>query len=86
MEDLSLENSFSFLPNCLRLLLTKLIVGADNDGIKMKVSAIGQALIHAVRTRAVLAPLQIGFGVQMHHHFRSKYLIESLHALGFSSS
>ena len=22
----------------------------------------------------------------MHHHFRSKYLIESLHALGFSSS
>ena len=52
----------------------------------MKISAIGQALIQAARPRTVLTPLQLGLAVQMHHHFQSKYLIESLHALGFSAS
>ena len=52
----------------------------------MKISAIGQALIQAARPRTVLTPLQLWLAVQMHHHFQSKYLIESLHALGFSAS
>ena len=52
--------------------------------MKMKISAIGQAIIQAARPRAVLAPLQLAFGMQMHHHFRSRYLIESLHNLGSS--
>ena len=63
-----------------------MIVGAEIDKLKMKISGICHAIIQAVRTKAILAPLQIALGVQMHHHYKSKYLIESLHALGFSSS
>ena len=34
----------------------------------------------------MLAPLQIGLAVQMHHHFSSRFLIDSLHKHGFCSS
>ena len=33
----------------------------------------------------ILAPLQLGLGVQMHQHFASKFLTDSLHAHGFCS-
>ena len=77
---------FDYLPDSLKLILRKMFVGAEIDKLKMKISGIGHAIIQAARPKAVLAPLQIAFGVQMHHHHQSKYLIESLHALGFSSS
>ena len=34
----------------------------------------------------ILEPLLLGLGVQMHHHFASKFLFDSLHAHGFCSS
>ena len=34
----------------------------------------------------LIAPLQIGLGVQIHHHFGSKFLIDSLNNHGFCSS
>ena len=85
-EDLNKDDSFQYLPNSLRLLLTELFACKEKDKIRKKISAIGQALIQAARPRTVLTPLQLGLAVQMHHHFQSKYLIESLHALGFSAS
>ena len=39
-----------------------------------------------MRPRAVLAPLQIGLATQMHHHFRSKFLIDILSAMSYCSS
>lgn len=48
--------------------------------------AIGQAIMQACRPRALIAPLQLGLGMQMHHHFGSKFLIDTLSNLGFSSS
>ena len=51
-----------------------------------KKSSIGQAIIQAAIPRKVIAPLQIGLGVQMHHYFGSKFLIETLNSLGFCSS
>lgn len=33
----------------------------------------------------VVAPLQIGLGIQMHHHFGSRFLIDRLYNLGFCS-
>lgn len=42
--------------------------------------------MQAVRPRVLLAPLHLGLGIQMHHHFGSKFLIDSLHAHGFCSS
>ena len=75
-EDLNKDDSFQY-PNSLRLLLTKLFACKEKDKIRMKISAIGQALIQAARPRTVLTPLQLGLAVLMHHHFQSKYLIES---------
>ena len=39
-----------------------------------KTASIGQAVVQAVHPRAIMAPLQIGLTVQLHQHFRSKYL------------
>ena len=82
-KNLNAVNSLAYLPPLVRLFCTKLFVGRN---ITTKVAAIGQSILQAVRPRAVVAPLQIGLSIQMHHKFRSKYLIETLHSLGFCSS
>ena len=51
-------------------------MGKDVD---LKRASIGQAIMQAARPRVLLAPLQIGLGLQLHHHFASRLLIESLH-------
>jgi len=79
----STEEAMSFLPESLKLLLQTLFVGRDAD---RKVGSLGQAIMQAIRPRVLLPPLQIGLGVQMHHHFASKFLIDMLHAHGYCSS
>ena len=49
----------------------------------MRVASLGQAIIQAARPRAVMAPLQLGHAVQVHHRFGSRGLVETLHRLGF---
>ena len=51
----------------------------------MKVSSFGQAIIQATRPRGVIAPLQIGLRIHMHHHFGSRFL-DTFYSLIFSSS
>ena len=46
----------------------------------------GQAIKQAAWPRVLLAPLQFGLGVQMHHHYASHFLINSLHYNGFCCS
>ena len=36
--------------------------------------------------RAVIAPLQLGLAVQMHHHFQSRFWIDVPSAMGYCSS
>ena len=43
-------------------------------------------MMQATRPRVLLQPLQLGVGVQMHHHFASKFLVDSLYHLGFGCS
>lgn len=81
--EVDLEKSLAYLPNSLRLLLKMLFVGAGCD---LKIASIGQCIMQSVRPRKILAPLQLGLGVQMHHHYRSKFLLETLHKLGYTSS
>ena len=76
----SKKNSFNFVPPLLRLFLSTLFQGKDTN---LRVASIGQAIIQASRPRAVKAPLQFSLTVLLHHHYRSKYLIDVLHALGF---
>ncbi|KAJ8414824.1 hypothetical protein AAFF_G00023470 [Aldrovandia affinis] len=77
------EDANNFLPESLRVLLKGLLVGKN---IGMKTASIGQAIMQATRPKVILAPLQIGLGVQLHHHFASRFLIDTLHQLGFCYS
>ena len=82
-DDLKLDSALGFLPETLRYMLKYLFVGKDTQH---KVASIGQAIVQAVRPRAVIAPLQIGLAVQVHHLYRSKFLVDTLHEMGYSSS
>ena len=79
----SIQSALDFVLDLLELFLRTLFVGKDVD---LKVASIGQAIMQAVRPRVLLAPLHLGLGIQMHHHFGSKFLIDSLHTHGFCSS
>ncbi len=35
--------------------------------------------MQAMGPRVILTPLQLGLGVQLHHHFASRFLIDTLH-------
>ena len=50
---------------------------------QMKMASIGQVIVQAMWPRVVLAPLQLGLCVQLHHHFRSNFLVDILHSHGF---
>ena len=62
IDELGSEESINFLPTSLRVLLTDLFVGKD---VKAKIASIGQAIMQAARPRVLLAPLQIGLGMQL---------------------
>ena len=63
-KSLKLGSALSFLPNTLQTLLNGLFVGKQT---RCKVVGIGYAIVQAVQPHAVIAPLQIGLGVQVHH-------------------
>ncbi len=82
-EMLSASAEDSYLPATLQLLLRTMFAGKKTN---VKVASIGQAIIQATRPRVLLAPLQLGLGLQMHHHYSSRFLIDTLNSLGFSCS
>ena len=82
-DELGPDECINFLPQTLRSLLEGLIKG---KGAQTKIASIGQAIMQAARPRVLLAPLQVGLGVQLHHHFASRFLIDSLHHHGFCCS
>ena len=79
----SSEAALEYMPDSLKTLLQIVFTGANVD---VKLASIGQAIMQAARPRILMAPLQIGLGVEMHHHFQSKFLIDSLHNHGFCCS
>jgi 5'-3' exonuclease len=72
-----------FLPESLKLLLEMLFVGKGKD---LKICSLGQAIMQAARPRILQAPLLVGLGIQMHLHFGSRFLIDTLFAHGYSCS
>jgi len=81
--DTDAESHVHFLPATLSAFLGVLVSEKNNS---LKVASIGQAIVQAARPRVVMAPLQIGLAVQLHHNFASRFLIDTLHHLGFCSS
>lgn len=79
----SRKTNLEFVPESLQLLLSTIFSGKD---VEMKVASIGQAIMQAARPRILICPLQIGLAVRMHHCFDSKFPIDTLYSLGFSSS
>ena len=71
------------MPGSLKLLLQNLFAGQNTE--KKQVS-LGHAIIQSTRLRGIIAPLQLGLAIQMHHHFGSKFLVDSLHQHGFCCS
>ena len=73
----------NFIPHSLKSLLKPLVYGKNSD---LKVASIGQATLQAARPRVIIAPMQIGLGVQLHHHYGSRFLIDTLNHHGFCIS
>ncbi|KAK6175964.1 hypothetical protein SNE40_014336 [Patella caerulea] len=71
----SVDVMLDFLPDSLKLFLDELLVG-KSKGLKM--ATIGQCLVQVARPRALVAPLQLGLAVQLHHKFGSKFLVNTL--------
>ena len=82
--DVTLESALEYVPTSLRCLLQHImLVGKD---IRKYEASIGHIIVQGVRPRAVIAPLQIGLAIQMHHHFRSNFLIDIRSSMGYCSS
>ena len=79
-DDHSVCEQVQYLPPSLQNLLREIFKNKDGE---MRVASLGQAIIQAARPRTVMAPLQLGFAVQVHHRFGSRGLVETLHCLGF---
>jgi len=77
------QKHVDFLPLTLKLFLEGILVGKN---IAIKLASIGQAIVQSARPRVILVPLQVGLAVQLHHSFASRFLIDTLHRLGFCSS
>ena len=52
----------------------------------IKIALINQTMLQGTRPRVLLAPLQVGFGVQLHHLYASHFLIDTIHKHGFCCS
>lgn len=66
LEMSSVMETLIYVPHSLQLFLHPLFVGKEK---KLKVCSVGQAMMQATRPRALLPPLQLEIGVQMHHHY-----------------
>lgn len=80
----NLDRNLQFLPPSMTLLLSTLL--RDKKDCKLKIASIGQTLVQATRPTVLISPLQLGLGVEIHHLTGSKYLVDHLNKLGFSSS
>ena len=80
---LDIQSVLGFLPESLRFFLNQLFPGKNTD---CEVAGIGHALIQSTRPRTIISPLQIGLAVQLHYHFRWRFLIDTFYSLGFCSS
>lgn len=82
-EILSLDANRNYVPASLHLFHEHILTSKVQ---RRKIVSIGQCIVQNCSPRSTIAPLQIGLGVQMHHHFGSKFLIDTLNSLGFCSS
>ncbi|CAG2208600.1 unnamed protein product [Mytilus edulis] len=81
--ELSAQNNMKYVPESLQTLLQTIFSGKDT---RLKIMSIGQSIVQAAAPRMCMLPLQLALGVQLHHNFSSRFLIDTLNSLGFCSS
>ena len=77
-----LSIALSYLSDNLRLFLQTIAGGKMEE----QTSLIGQALIQSIRAKDFPTSLYIDLEIQIHHHFGSRFLIDSQHEHQFYSS
>jgi len=77
-EEMSAEKAVAFVPKSLHSYTSADFISCT------KVTSLGQAIIQVTQPRALLCPLQLGLGVQLHCHFLSRFVIDSLILMGFA--
>lgn len=82
-DDFKIDAALKYVPDSLLLFLRHLFAGKDNE---LKLASIAQAIMQATMPRVILAPLQLGLAVQVHDHFASRFIVDSLHQHGFACS
>ena len=77
------EMALKYVPETLQEFLQVLFTGKNTD---MKRASIGQAIMQGTRPRVILAPLQFGLALEMHHKFSSRFIVDTLakHRFGCS--
>ena len=78
-----IEHSLNFVPTTMSYFLDNLITCKTCTLVR---SSIAQSIMQNVRPRSIMAPVQLSLAVLLHRHFGSRYLIDTLHKLGFCSS
>ena len=71
-----------FIPDTLKSLLQDVMTRRDS----LKIASVGQAIMQASRPRGILCPLQLGTALQLHHHYKSRFLLDTLCKHGVCSS
>ena len=79
-DDHSVCEQVQYLSPSLQNLLREIFKNKDSE---MRVASLGQTIIQAARSRTVMASLQLGLAVQVHHRFGYRGLVETLHRLEF---
>lgn len=83
LDDFKVDAALKYVPESLVLFLRHLVSGKNNE---LKLASIGQAIMQATRPRLIVAPLQLGLAVQVHDHFASRFIVDTLYQHGFASS
>ena len=79
----SYVKNVGYLPKSHRIFLDNLFVGKEKS---VPLASIRLAIMQQVRSKALIVPLQLGLGIQMHQHFASRLLIDWLNKHGFCVS
>ncbi len=75
--------ALKYLPDTLQAFLQVLFTGKNTE---MKRASVGQAIMQGTRPRIILAPLQFGLALEMHHTFSSRFIVDTLNKHGFGCS
>ena len=80
-----MSKASSIVPPSLQRFLSAFFSGTRSDN-EMRANVIGQNLVKLRHPRQGVSPYGLGLAIQLDHRFRSKWLINKMHNLGYCES